>query len=167
MRRATGVIAAIGVLGGCTPSVGQGVQGGVSRPAVVSDTLVGIVDVVGADPATFLVIAAAGAAQRSLTGDSARALRSVVGAVVWIRGSAILPADPFHVHEFEVRSVNGAAVDDGVVRRAGSGGGLELLTRSGYRRALGTDFERALGARVWVTRPVAGRAASFGVIRAD
>lgn len=163
MRIAIGLIAGLGAMG-CAPSANHVEQGGGSRPAVVSDTLVGIVTEVGSDPATFLVIAVPGAAQRTLSGDSARALRSVSGAQVWIRGAAQSPSGPFEVHEFVVRSVNGAPVDDGMVQRGGAG--LELLTRSGQRRPLGPDLERALGARVWITRPEQGRAPSFGVIRA-
>ncbi len=130
---------------------------------VVSDTLVGIVSELGSDPTAWLSLRpASGAPARRLSGDSSRALRSVLGAEVWIRGEQ--RDGEFVVHAFEVRSVNGMPVDDGLIRMAGTG--LEIVMRSGQRRGVPSSLERSVGSRVWITRPEAGRAPSFGVIRA-
>lgn len=137
-----------------------GAEQSASRP--MPDSLAGVVREVGADPATRLVISPAGGGQDlSLLGDSALALRSVVGAGVLVRGDSVQGG--FAVTGFTVQSVNGAAVDDGVVTRAGSG--LELVMQSGMRRSLPPALQTAVGSRVWVSRPEPGRAPTFGLIR--
>lgn len=158
------VIAALVVaVAGCSRNHEE--QGASSTPAVVaSDTLVGILSEVGSDPTTWLSLRpASGASARRLSGDSSRALRSVLGAEVWINGEQ--RDGEFIVHAFEVRSVNGMPVDDGLIRLAGTA--LEIVMRSGQRRGVPSSLERSVGSRVWITRPEAGRAPSFGVIRAQ
>lgn len=136
---------------------------GSTSTAAVSDSLVGIVTEVGSDPATWLSLTPAdGSRARRLTGDSSRALRSVSGAVVWVRGER--RDGEFLVQAFEVRSVNGEPVDDGIVRLAGTG--FEIVMRSGERREVSSYLERSVGLRVWISRPIIGRAPSYGVIRA-
>ncbi len=130
--------------------------------AVVSDSLVGIVIEVGSDPTTWLSLTPAdGGRARRLTGDSSHALRSVSGAVVWVGGER--RDREFLVHAFEVRSVNGEPVDDGIVRLAGTG--FEIVMRSGERRVVPSYLERSVGSRVWISRSIIGRAPSYGVIR--
>lgn len=127
-----------------------------------ADTLAGIVTEVGSDPATRLSLTPdGGGTARMLLGDSAQPLRSVAGAAVLVIG--VPDDDGFRVTGFVVRSVSGMPVDDGVVTRGASG--LELVMRDGARRPLPAPLEPYAGQRVWVTRPEAGRAPSFGVIR--
>lgn len=140
-------------------------RGGVEQSAstrAVTDSLAGVVREVGADPATRVVLSPAGGGQDlPLLGDTALALRSVAGAEVLVRGRST--QDGFAVSGFTVRSVNGVAVDDGVVARSGSG--LELVLQSGGRRSLPPALDGMVGSRVWVSRPEPGRAPSFGLIR--
>ena len=168
-RRGWLSVLAVAVLACARPGA-EGGRGstGASLQLQPVDSLVGVVDEVGADPATRLVLTRPGEGQRPVIGDSARPLRSVIGAEVLVRGRS---ADEFVVSAFTVRSVNGVPVDDGMVGRAsssgpaGTGGTLELIMRDGARRPLSSLFDGVVGQRVWVTRAEPGRAPSFGVIR--
>jgi hypothetical protein len=135
-----------------------------TAPAVQSaDTIVGRVSEVGADPATWLSLQpSGGAAAVKLTG-SVDALRSIGGAEVWVSGAR--QSDGFRVDAFEVRRVNGQLVDDGVV--VVEPDRVDIRMRTGARRAVPnapTAMRGMAGARIWVTRPAANRAPSYGVI---
>jgi len=158
------VFMALSVAAACTPA--QSKAGGDSTPAMAtSDTIVGVVSEVGADPATWMALRTPSSAHSlRLSGAGAATLRSVSGAEVWLSGTQ--EGSTFRVDAFEVRRTNGQPVDDGVVRVAGAGVFIRL--RSGVERDV-PDAPPALraldGARIWITRPVANQAPSFGVIQ--
>ena len=115
----------------------------------------------GADPATWLAIVPRPGRELRLEGNI-DALRSILGAQVWISGYT---NGGFNVEQFEVRAVNGKPVDDGVVVVESSG--VAIKTRAGATRQIpnAPPALRALsGKRVWVTRPVANQAPSYGQI---
>jgi hypothetical protein len=74
-------------------------------------------------------------------------------------------SDGFRVDAFEVRRVNGQLVDDGVV--VVESDRVDIRMRTGARRAVPnapTAMRGMAGARIWVTRPDANRAPSYGLI---
>jgi hypothetical protein len=131
----------------------------------VADTLVGFVSEVGADPATFLTLRPTGTRQSiRLSGDGTALLRVVAGAEVWVSGAR--QTDDFRVDVFEVRKVNGIAVDDGTV--AVDQGKAFVVNRSGSRREIPNappQLVASAGSRIWVSRPVVGQAPSWGLIK--
>jgi hypothetical protein len=136
------------------------------RPVAVQsatpDTIVGRVSEVGAEPATWLSLQPTGGAAIRLSG-SVTALRSIGGAEVWVSGER--QSDGFRVDAFEVRRVNGQLVDDGVV--VVESDRVDIRMRTGARRAVPnapTAMRGMAGARIWVTRPDANRAPSYGLI---
>jgi hypothetical protein len=164
MRRLVAVLAVVAVACACAPAQSNGT--GDSSPAMsAADTVIGVVSEVGADPATWMAVRPlSGGGSLRLSGTGAATLRSVSGAEIWLSGAR--EGNSFRVDAFEVRRVNGQPVDDGVVRVAGST--VVVRLRSGVEREV-PNAPQALrehaGARIWVTRPVAGQAPSFGVIR--
>jgi hypothetical protein len=145
------------------PSRSEPLPPAAAQPARASgDTLVGLISEMGADPATFIAIVPTGGRAVRLTGQTAL-LRRITGAEVWVSGSQ--ERDGFQVARFEVRKVNGRAVDDGIVIAQPDRVAVQL--RSGALRSV-PDAPPALrglaGARIWITRPVANQAPSYGVI---
>jgi hypothetical protein len=117
----------------------------------------------GPDPVGWWALTGADGAQLRLSGDATRALCSVSGATVQVRGARA--SNEFQVTAFDVKMVNDQAVDDGIV--AVSASGVTLRLPSGTERAVpnaSADLRRQDGRRVWITRPVEGVAPSYGVI---
>ena len=135
-----------------------------AAPAVQSaDTIVGRVSEVGAEPATWLSLQPSGGATAVKLSGGVNPLRSIGGAEVWVSGAR--QSDGFRVDAFEVRRVNGELVDDGVV--VVEPDRVDIRMRTGARRAVPnapTAMRGMAGARIWVTRPAANRAPSYGVI---
>jgi hypothetical protein len=133
--------------------------------ASVADTVVGVVNEVGADPMTWMSVQpAAGGASMRLSGTGATVLRGVTGAQVWLSGAR--QSDGFRVDAFEVRMANGKPVDDGVVSVDGSR--VSLRMRSGQQREIPdapAEMRNLAGARIWVSRPVTNQVPSYGVIQ--
>jgi hypothetical protein len=131
----------------------------------VVDTVVGVVNEVGADPTTWMAVQPiSGGRSLRLIGSSATSLRGVSGAEVWFSGARV--GDDFHVDVFEVRKANGQVVDDGVVMV--TQGDVFVRLRSGAQREVPNApqaLKDLVGARVWVSRPVADRAPSYGLIQ--
>lgn len=132
--------------------------------AVSADSVVGRVSEVGADPMTWMSLRPSnGGAAIRLTGSIADKTRAVAGADVWVMGERT--SDGFRVDAFEVRRVNDAPVDDGVIVVAS--GRVAVRLPSGTERDVPNAppaMRDLAGARVWVTRPVSGVAPSYGVI---
>ena len=139
-------------------------QAAVESVAIASDSIVGQVTEVGSDPGTWLSLQPqGGGASRRLTGERASRLRAVLGADVWIRGAS--ESGAFRVDDLEVRRVNDQEVDDGIVIVTADR--VEIRTRSGMQRSVPNAppaLRQLAGARVWISRPVAGVAPSYGVI---
>ncbi|MGH8638238.1 MAG: hypothetical protein ACREUZ_13980 [Burkholderiales bacterium] len=135
----------------------------VAASATSEDTLVGQVSEMGADPATWIALVPRGGRAVRLGGNVAP-LRSLTGAEIWVSGGG--EHDGFQVTRFEVRKVNGRDVDDGIVMLV-QPDRLALRMRSGATRSIpnAPPALRALAdARIWITRPVANQAPSYGVI---
>lgn len=154
----------VAALVGCAPAQSNSGTGSTAASAATADTLTGVVSEVGADPATWMSIRpAAGGQSLRIVGPFAPIMRSVNGTEVWVSGRR--QVDGFSVDAFEVRRANGVAVDDGIV--VIDAGKAYLRASSGSRREI-TDAPREMlgmnGARVWVTKPVAGQTPTYGVI---
>jgi hypothetical protein len=133
--------------------------------ATSPDSATGRVVRLGPDPVGWWALTTADGAQIRLSGDATLALCAVVGASVQLRG--VRARDAFQVTAFVVQMVNDQPVDDGVI--VVSAGGVALRLADGSERAVpnaSADLRRQDGRRVWVTRPVAGVAPSYGVIAA-
>ncbi len=164
MRTGLMVIGAL-VIASCSRGARQpaGTTPATTAAPVVEAT--GRVVEVGADPATWLALEPiGGGAQTRLSGPGAALLRSVNGAVVWVSGQRAADND-IRVDVFEVRRIGDRDVDDGIV--VATANGVELRSRSGATRPVpnATPALRDIaGARVWLSRPVAGVTPSYGVI---
>ncbi|MBA2686261.1 MAG: hypothetical protein H0U66_17390 [Gemmatimonadaceae bacterium] len=128
------------------------------------DSLVGIVSVTGTSFEQYIVLRTSSgirALALSSTADSA-ALATLGGVEVKAYGTA--HADRFELSAFSVKSVDGAAVIDGVLMRDGSH--YSLRTRGGDV-ALGNPpaaLEKLVGARLWVGGPLDSGPNVYGVI---
>jgi hypothetical protein len=143
-------------LAGCaaTPEAGGPVAG---------DTLRGTVRVVGADPATMVVLDT-GDGRVTLRGEATAGLRRVNGLGVWVRGA--LRGGAVDVTAFQVREADGMPAADGVLQLDGEA--AVLVTADGERLRY-TPAPAALrarvGARVWIAGPVGGEPQAWGVIQ--
>jgi hypothetical protein len=146
------------ILGACAtaepPAGGSAVMAG--------DTLRGVVDVVGAEPATSIVLRTA-AGDVGITGER-RLLAQLAGVEVTLQGSAG-GARQFEAVLVHVRAVDGVSAIDGVLERDGAG--FVLRTADGSRLAL-PHLPSALtgraGTRIWLAGPLDRAPAAYGVI---
>jgi hypothetical protein len=147
--------------------VGAGIKaprpGGPAQAGTSSSVIEGRVDEHGADPMTFIAITPAGGTQTRISGGQLSLLGAVKGADVWARGRR--DGTSFIVDTFEVRRANDRAVEDGIVAVSGTTA-IVRTSRGDVRYPdAPVDLRNAVGARVWITPPVAGQAPSFAVIR--
>lgn len=143
----------------------QGAPAGGSSAAealAAADTLRGRVEVVGAEPATSIVLLGPGTGAVMLIGEAV-AMRPLAGLEVVVSGEAE-GARGFRVERFAVRAHMGVPAVDGVLGREGESWFLRL--EGGERRPL-PRLPEALrgreGARVWIAGPLDAPDA-FGVI---
>lgn len=164
MKMSLASFLSLAALVACAPAQSSSGNGSGSTTAQ-GDTLVGVVSEVGADPATWMSLRpSSGGPSLRLSGDGMASIRAVNGTEVWVSGAR--QADGFRVDRFEVRKANGAPVDDGIV--VVEQGKAHLRTRNGLRREIPDAPAQLLtmnGARIWITRPVANQAPSYGVIQ--
>lgn len=164
---AVGADVAPGAVPGPPPGAASAAAPGAPSVAATprADTAVGRVAQVGPDPVGWMALTpAGGGAQLRLSGPGAVTLRAVSGAHVWVSGAR--EANGFRVDAFEVRRVNDQPVDDGIV--VVTPAGVAIRMRSGARRDVPNappSMREMPGVRIWVSRPVAGVAPSFGVIQ--
>lgn len=135
----------------------------VVAPAAQQDSLVGIVSVTGTSFQQHLVLRVDDDAHplAATSADSA-ALSRLGGTNIVVRGTQ--GPNAFTVATFEVRSVSGEAVADGVLLREDDR--FVLQTQSG-RLAIGNPpaaFGALIGARIWVAGPLDTGPNSYGVI---
>lgn len=141
-------------------------SGGSSRAEMVAvaDTLRGRVEVVGAEPATSVLLLGPGSGWVMLTGEE-DAMRSLAGLEVVVWGEAEAEAaGHFRVGRFAVRAHMGVPAVDGVLGRGDDG--WFLTTEGGERRPIPRLPEALRGAeeaRVWIAGPLNAPDA-FGVI---
>ena len=118
---------------------------------------------VGPDPMSYLAIVASEGRQTRIEGPLEPQMRGAAGTHVWAEGKR--SATGFVPRAFEVRRADEQIVDDGIV--VVSGGAVRIRMRSGAIREVPnppTAMREMAGARIWVTKPVAGQAPTYGVI---
>jgi hypothetical protein len=131
---------------------------------VAADTVRGTVRVVGADPATRVVVRTDGATV-AVAGAAADALRRVNGLVVMVRGR--LADGRMDASAFRVREADGVPAADGVLEIDGRD--AVLVTADGERLRFSpvpTALRARAGARVWIAGEVGAEPQAWGVIRA-
>lgn len=159
-----GARAAVVALFAAAACVQAAPSGGSARAEAVvpADTLRGRVEVVGAEPATSIVLMGATGGAVTLLGESAP-LRSLAGLEVVVWGEEERSGF-LRVTRIAVRAHMGVPAVDGVLGREGEGWFLTL--EGGERRPL-PRLPEALrgneGARVWIAGPLRAPDA-FGVI---
>lgn len=156
------VLVAVCAVGACTQGSSSG---GSSRTevAAAADSMRGRVEVVGAEPATSVVLLDGAGGAVPLLGEVG-ALRSLAGLEVVVWGAGGGPGG-FRVARFAVRAHMGVSAVDGVLGREGDD--WFLTTDDGERRPiprLPEALRGRAGARVWIAGPLAAPDA-FGVIR--
>lgn len=139
-----------------------------------SDTVRGVVRVVGASPATAVVLATAAGDRVSVSGRAADALRGLAGLEVMTTGRHTGARDPmaaprglpvFEADRFVVRASDGVPAHDGVLLRQRDR--WELLLDDGRRVAIAVlppSLAGRVGKRVWLAGPLGEAPVTYGVI---
>jgi hypothetical protein len=134
------------------------------EPLVVTDSVRGIVSVVGTDRERRVMIARPGSGKRvEVTGPLARLIGHVAGADVSVLGTT--SGTSLEATRFLVKTVDGAPAIDGTLRTEGSA--LYIVTTDGTRTRIVAPPPPLLGhggARVWITGDPSRGVASFGFI---
>lgn len=126
-----------------------------------ADTARGIVDVVGAEPATRVALRTPGEVI-PLTGAAADTLRLAQGVEVWVSGSRGEDG-ALRIASFRVRSADGVEARDGVLELDGDA--AVLVTRSGERvryAPVPPALRRLEGRHVWISGPPGAEPRSWG-----
>ena len=153
MRREALVAAAVI---GCTPAA----QTPTPSAEQVPDTLRGTLIVEGNDP--FPLPTVRTAAGRVVIDSAAAGLLRLDHLEVWLRGTRTSP-DRFRVSDYRVRSANGAAAWDGILR--GDANSLRLELDDGSVRAIRrapSGLDRLIGSRIWFTENADGTLREYG-----
>ncbi|HEY0023808.1 MAG TPA: hypothetical protein VGB24_12890 [Longimicrobium sp.] len=132
--------------------------------AVLADSLRGTVDVVGSEPATWVVLRVDGGTRDVALDGDAGVLRRLTGLEVTVWGERAA-GGRFAVARVAVRSASGVTAVDGILAREGEG--FALVTEDGRRlpiARLPETLRSAVGARVWLAGPLDRAPDSFGVI---
>jgi hypothetical protein len=130
---------------------------------MAADTARGIVEVVGADPMSWVSLRT-GDGPIQVDGAAAESLRRASGAEVWVSGSRGEDGR-LRVESFRVRSVDGVAATDGILEVDGDA--VVLVTSDGerVRYAPASAGLRALeGRRVWIAGEPGGEPRSWGAL---
>lgn len=146
--------------------------GSASRPAppavsggVVSDTVRGVVAVVGSTPMTNVVVRPAGGRSVTVSGPLATEIGRASGAEVEVRGRKT-GERTIEATGYAVRSVDGLPALTG--RLAADGDRVILVSDDGLRRVIANPppvLRQHIGARVWLTGDPATSIVVFGVLR--
>jgi len=129
------------------------------------DTLRGMIEVVGSEPATSVALLLDGGARAVTLQGERPLLDRLAGLEVAVWGALVRPG-VFRVDRVTVRASGGAAAVDGVLAR--EGGGWVLVTEDGRRLPvphLPEALRGMAGARVWLAGPLDRPPDSSGVIR--
>lgn len=123
-----------------------------------------MVDIVGAEPGTWVVLRLDGGSRdMTLLGDDVL-LRRLAGLEVAVWGAVERPGS-FRVTRLAVRSADGVPAVDGILTRVGEG--FALVMADGRRlpiARLPDALRSSVGARVWLAGPLDRAPDSFGVI---
>jgi hypothetical protein len=128
------------------------------------DTLRGMIEVVGSEPATSVALLLDGGT-RAVTLEGERPLLDrLAGLEVAVWGSPVR-GGVFRVVRVAVRAASGVAAEDGMLAREGAG--WVLVTGGGRLpiARLPEALRGMAGARVWIAGPLDRAPDSFGVIR--
>jgi hypothetical protein len=140
-------------------------QAGAAVPAVVNgDTLRGMIQVVGSEPATWIVLQPSPEQAVTLAGQR-EVLEQMAGLEVVVRGRSEAGGE-FRVDAVTVRAANGVPAVDGVLHR--EDGGYVLRTTGGERFAvphLPEPLRERVGWRIWLAGPLDRSPDSYGLIR--
>ncbi len=152
------------------PAGAPAAQPGTTSPAAPGspspvDTARGIIAIVGADPATEVVLRPrAGGPDMVLSHPDQESLNRLSGLEVWVEGTKI-GARHFVVLRFAVRGADGISALDGTLAQEGDR--VVLVTADGRRLALAESpvaLRHQIGARVWISGPLDRAPNSFGII---
>lgn len=149
-------------LAACAQGAPRADRGGGERPA--ADTLRGVVEVVGAMPATSIALLMDGGARAVTLEGEGGGLRQVQGLEVTVWGEEARPG-VFRVDRFAVRAMDGIPAVDGVLARVGDA--YVLVTEEGVRvpiARLPEALRGRVGSRVWVAGPPHREVDSYGII---
>jgi hypothetical protein len=130
-----------------------------------SDTVRGIVAVVGTEHEKQVIVRPPGARAITLTGPQALLVGRTAGADVWVAGTRG-ERNALAVTRFAVRTVDGIAAVDGTL--TDDGGRLVLATPEGQRHAVANPPEalrQHVGARVWISGNLSQGPVAYGIIQ--
>jgi hypothetical protein len=135
------------------------------RPAAGTDTVRGIIRVVGSAPDEQVIVRPnGGGAAVTLLGNQLEALGQLSGVDVWISGKR--DGRRMTVDRFLVRSVDGVPAIDGTL--IARDGGYAIVTTADHAEHPiinpPTALRSHVGARVWITGSLETGAVTFGVI---
>ncbi len=149
----------------CVPKTGQQPSDSVQvrQQTAGENRVLGRVAVVGSAPMNVsVVVQDASGRDTRIDGPLAGEIRQLAGAQVEVRGR--LANRAIQATDYEIRAVNGAPVEMGVVQRAADGS-LQLRKADGRTVSLmGATSQFRVGQKVWVQGPAAVRVQSYGVI---
>lgn len=134
--------------------------GGRSR----SDTVRGIVTLIGTAPAPQVVLRTVDGAIVAMSGMATSGLSRLAGSEIVIRGVRVSPRDVV-VSDFIVRAANGQPAMDGKLEGGGGGWYLQMTDGSGRKPlvAVPAGLQNLQGSRVWIATK-RGAPMSFGAI---
>ena len=149
------------VLMACTPPNSTG--SATPAQAVQQNSVTGTVRVVGSAPVSIQTVVQDSAGRTvQIEGPLEPEIRRLSGAQVTLWGRS--SPGSLLVTAYDVRSVNGAPAQMGIVERAPDGG-VQLRTADGQVVGLiGATGQFRVGQKVWVQGPAAVRVQSYGVI---
>ena len=148
------------LLGACGPRNADSAAG--APPRASDDRVVGTVAVVGSAPVSISVVIRDAQGDVRVDGPLRDEIRRLDGAVVEARGQ--LSGRVLRASSYEIRSVNGRAVEAGTLER-GPSGALQLRRSDGEVVVLSSvpPGLRA-GQKVWIQGPATVAVQSYGVI---
>jgi hypothetical protein len=139
--------------------------GALLEAPAAADTLRGIVEVVGSEPATSVALLMDGGAPPVTLDGERPMLDRLAGLEVAVWGSLVRPG-VFRVERVAVRAAGGVAAVDGVLVH--DAGGWALTTEDGRRLPvlyLPDALRGMAGARIWLAGPLDRAPDSSGVIK--
>ncbi len=132
-----------------------------------ADTVRGVLEMTGVDPARRVVLRSTVGTIVSLSGMATAGMARLVGMEVVIRGVRIAPRD-IVVSDFSVRASDGVPAFDGVLSGTPQTGYTLQLTDGTGSKALSelpSPLREVVGARVWIAfKPGATSSRAYGVI---
>jgi hypothetical protein len=134
-------------------------------PAPASDTVRGIVAIVGTEHDKRVIVRPSGERAITLTGTDALLVGRAAGADVWVAGTRG-EGNTLSVSQFAVRTVDGIAAVDGMLTAEGER--LVLVTPDGQRHIIAhapDALRKHIGGRVWISGNLDQGLAAYGVIR--